>query len=145
MVMEVGSATREWRANKNISGGGELIDQGSHLVDLARWFLGEFPFVDGTIHNYFWNMDVEDNCFISLCTKDHQRAWLRASWTEWKNLFSFEIFGQHGKLQIDGLGGSYGLERLTHYNMLPDMGPPETTVWEYPFPDNSWSRKYKNL
>ena len=50
------------------------------------------------------------------------------SCTEWKNLFSFEIYGRDGKLQIDGLGGSYGVERLTCYRMLPEMGPPETTI-----------------
>jgi hypothetical protein len=41
-------------------------------------------------------------------------------------------------LQVDGLGGSYGTERLSYYKMLPEMGPPETTIWEYPFPDKSW-------
>jgi predicted dehydrogenase len=60
------------------------------------------------------------------------------SCTEWKNLFSFEIYGRTGKLQIEGLGGSYGVERLTYYKMLPQMGPPETKVWEYPEADNSW-------
>ena len=49
-----------------------------------------------------------------------------------------EIYGHHGKLEISGLGGSYGVERITHYRMLPEMGPPETTVWEYPMSDNSW-------
>ena len=70
-------------------------------------------------------------------------AWLHVSATEWKNLFSFEIFCQRGKLQIDGLGGSYGVERLTQYRMLPEMGPPETTRWEYPFPDDSWRKEYE--
>jgi predicted dehydrogenase len=54
-------------------------------------------------------------------------------------MFSFEIYGKKGKLQIEGLGGSYGVERLYLYKMLPTMGPPETTIWEYPFPDNSWN------
>jgi len=57
-------------------------------------------------------------------------------------LFSFEIFGHDGKLQVDGLGGSYGVERLTHYRMLPEMGPPETTIWEYPFEDRSWGSEF---
>ena len=56
-----------------------------------------------------------------------------------KNLFSFEIYGRDGKLAIDGLGGSYGLERLTYYRMLPEMGPPETTIWEFPRGDDSWA------
>ena len=72
-------------------------------------------------------------------------AWLHASCTEWKNLFCFEIVGRDGKLQIDGLGGSYGVERLTFYRMLPELGPPETTCWEYPFPDQSWQRELANF
>ncbi len=72
-------------------------------------------------------MPVEDNAFLLLTTAAGQVAWLHASCTEWKNLFSFEIFGRDGKLQVDGLGGSYGVERLTLYRMLPEMGPPETT------------------
>jgi predicted dehydrogenase len=97
---------KEWRADPQMSGGGELIDQGVHLIDLARWFLGDLPEVDGTATTSFWDM---------------------------------EIYGRDGKLQVDGLGGSYGTERLTWYRMLPQMGPPETTAWEYPMADDSWS------
>ena len=76
--------------------------------------------------------------FLTLSTSEGRIAWLHATWTEWKNLFSFEIYGRDGKLEINGLGGSYGLESLTFYRMLPEMGPPETTRWEYPFADRSW-------
>ena len=129
---------REWRANPEISGGGELLDQGVHLIDLARWFLGEFPVVEGHAETYYWDMPVDDNAFLSLRTKDNQTAWLQASCSEWKNMFSFEIYGRTGKLQVDGLGGSYGVERLSYYRMSPQMGPPETTIWEYPGEDLSW-------
>lgn len=132
----------EWRADPAISGGGELLDQGSHLIDLARWFLGDFSDVRGHLATYFWQMPVEDNAFLLLETSRGQVAWLHASWTEWKNLFSFEIFGSHGKLQIDGLGGSYGPERLTHFRMLPELGPPETTSWEYTGSDQSWADEF---
>ena len=129
----------EWRAQPQRSGGGELIDQGVHLIDLARWFLGEFVEVDGFAHTYFWDMPVEDNGFMLLKTSARQVAFLHASCTEWKNTFCWELLGRDGKLQVDGLGGSYGVERLTWYRMLPEMGPPETTIWEYPMPDNSWT------
>jgi len=130
---------REWRADPNLSGGGELIDQGVHLIDLAGWFLGDFPIVEGHVATYFWDMPVEDNAFLSLRTASGQTAWLHVSCSEWKNLFSFEIYGRAGKLHIEGLGGSYGVERLTLYKMLPEMGPPETTNWEYPREDDSWN------
>ncbi|MGP0086607.1 MAG: Gfo/Idh/MocA family protein [Steroidobacteraceae bacterium] len=129
---------KEWRLSRAQSGGGELLDQGSHLVDLARWFLGEFSGVQAMLRTFFWSADVEDNCFLTLSTPAGQVAWLHATWTEWKNMFSFEIYGRHGKLAIDGLGGSYGVETLTYYRMLPQMGPPETMRWDWPEPDNSW-------
>jgi predicted dehydrogenase len=133
---------REWRFDRNISGGGEAIDQGIHLIDLARWFLGDFTVVAGAVPTYFWDADVEDNAFFLLRTQTGQIASLHASWTEWKNLFSFEIFGRTGKLEITGLGGSYGPERLAHYAMTPDLGPPPTTIKEYPMLDDSWEAEF---
>ena len=133
---------REWRADPARSGGGELLDQGVHLIDLARWFLGDFIGVQGFAHTYFWDMPADDNGFMILRTKEDRAAFLHVSCTEWKNLFSLEIFGRAGKLHAEGLGGSYGVERLMFYKMLPQMGPPETTIWEYPHADDSWKREF---
>jgi len=133
---------KEWRADPEVSGGGELLDQGIHLIDLSRWFLGDFTRVEGRLATYFWNMPVEDNAFLTLISADGQTAFLHASWSEWKNLFSLEIYGRRGKLEISGLGGSYGVERLAYYKMSPAMGPPETTIWEFPMSDNSWSLEF---
>jgi predicted dehydrogenase len=129
---------KEWRADPKLAGGGELIDQGVHLIDLAGIFLGEFTNVEGHVATYFWKMPVEDNAFLSLRNASGATAWLHASCTEWKNLFSLEIYGRNAKLHWEGLGGSYGVERLAFYRMLPEMGPPETTVFEYPRGDESW-------
>jgi predicted dehydrogenase len=136
---------REWRSDPEVAGGGEMLDQGVHLIDLARWFAGDFAEVWGHVGTYFWKMPVEDNGFALLKTAEGKVAWLHASCTEWKNLFSFEIFGRDGKLQVDGLGGSYGVERLTFYRMLPQMGPPETTSWEYPGDDLSWRAEFAHF
>jgi predicted dehydrogenase len=129
---------KEWRADPKLSGGGELIDQGVHLIDLAGIFLGDFTVIDGHAATFFWNMPVDDNAFISLRNAEGRTAWLHASCTEWKNLFSLEIYGRDAKLHWEGLGGSYGVERLAYYKMLPQMGPPDTTVYEYPRGDESW-------
>ena len=129
---------KEWRADPKLSGGGELIDQGPHLIDLSRWFLGDFSEIQGFAHTYYWDMAVDDNSFMILKTARQQVAFLHASCTEWKNMFSIEIYGKAGKLDISGLGGSYGVERLNYYKMLPEMGPPEATTWEYPTADDSW-------
>lgn len=133
---------KEWRAIPELSGGGELIDQGVHLIDLARSFLGDFTEIDGYAPTYYWDMPVDDNGFMLLKTPQKQVAFLHASCTEWKNLFCFEIYGKQGKLEINGLGGSYGVERLAYYKMLPQMGPPETTMWEYPMADDSWEVEF---
>lgn len=136
---------KEWRATPEISGGGELIDQGVHLIDLSRWFLGDFVDVMGTARTYFWDMPVDDNAFMTLRTKAGQIAFLHCSSSEWKNTFSMEIYGKVGKLHVEGLGGSYGMEKLTWYKMLPQMGPPETIAWEYPMEDDSWKVEFADF
>jgi predicted dehydrogenase len=65
---------REWRADPKLSGGGELIDQGVHLIDLASWFMGEFSTVECHASTYFWDMKVDDNAFLSLRTAGGQTA-----------------------------------------------------------------------
>jgi predicted dehydrogenase len=132
---------QEWRADPRLSGGGELIDQGIHLIDLAGWFLGDFTKADGHAQTYFWKMPVDDNAFLDLRTAKDQTAWLHVSCTEWKNLFSFEIYGRVAKLHIEGLGGSYGVEKLYHYQMKPEMGIPNTEVYEFSGPDESWKKE----
>ncbi len=133
---------REWRADASLSGGGETIDQGVHLIDLARWYMGDFEEVSGFAATYFWDMPVDDNGFISLRKKDGRAAWLQVSCTEWKNMFSLEIYCKNAKLAVEGLGGSYGVEKLYHYQMLPEMGPPDTTIYEYPRGDRSWELEF---
>jgi predicted dehydrogenase len=135
----------EWRFNKEISGGGELLDQGSHLIDLSQWFLGKFTKVQGVLQNFFWGGEVEDNCFILLSQDNGKTAHLHATWTEWKNYFHFEITGKDAKISINGLNGSYGIEQIALYKMLPQMGPPQTTIWQFPFTDKSWKAEIDEL
>ena len=89
-------------------------------------------------------MEVEDNVFISIKNKTGLIAFLHASCTEWKNTFSLEVYGETGKIEVSGLGGSYGIERLNHYKLLPEMGPPETTSWEFQV-DDSWNLEVKEF
>jgi predicted dehydrogenase len=134
---------REWRAVPELSGGGELIDQGVHLVDLSRWLLDtEFARVHAELRTFFWKMPVDDNAFLTLSNDGGVVAHLHASCTEWKNLFSFEIYTRSHKLHLEGLGGSYGVERLYHYRMRPEMGPPDTMIYEYPGADTSWGLEW---
>lgn len=135
---------KEWRADKKISGGGELIDQGTHLLDLSMAFMGEISLEYGATPSYFWNMNVEDNAFVVVKNNAGAIGFLHASCTEWKNTFSLEIYGETGKLEISGLGGSYGIEKLTHYKMPPEMGPPNTRSWEF-VNDDSWELEVKEF
>src|SRR3989338_8548224 len=105
---------KEWRASEEMSGGGGLLDQGVHLIDLARWFLGDFDTVEGILTTNFWNIKpLEDNAFLTLKNSDDQVAHLHASWTQWKRLFSWEVYGDKGYVSVEGLGGKYGSETLT--------------------------------
>jgi predicted dehydrogenase len=130
---------KEWRADKSKSGGGELIDQGTHLIDLSIGFLGKLKVDYASTPNYFWDMAVEDNVFMSLQNNSGNIAFLQASCTEWKNMFSLEIYGKIGKIEISGLGRSYGMETLTFHQMLPEMGPPISQTWNFAEPDSSWA------
>ena len=132
---------KEWRFKKKISGGGELIDKGSHLIDLARFFLGDLEVISSKLKNYFWKTKLEDNCFLNLENKSGSNAFLHASCTEWKNKFLFEIFGKFGKIEINGLGKSYGEEKLIFYKMLKKMGKPKKKEFRFPKKDYSWKKE----
>lgn len=132
---------KEWRFNKDISGGGELLDQGSHLIDLTNFFYGELNLHSSLVGNFYWHSNLEDLSFAIL-KKKNIVANLSATCIEWKNIFSFEIMLKRAKLQIDGLGGSYGKEKLTLFAMSEKMGPP--SVKEFNFPDEDLSWKSEN-
>jgi predicted dehydrogenase len=139
---------REWRADPAVSGGGELTDQGMHLLDLTHLLLGVLPLHSALLRTGYWDMPVEDNAAILLgAADDHRAPWatLHVTWTEWKNLFSLEVMCRTGKLQVDGLQGSYGPQRLTVHAMKPELGPPDTEVREYPGEDVSWTREWAAL
>jgi len=136
---------KEWRADPAISGGGELIDQAIHLLDLYRWFAGEFKDMYAVLPTAFWKMRVEDNVFCTMRGSDGVVATLHASWTQWKNLFSFEIYGDTGYLIVDGLGGSYGRERLVIGKRPPQFGVPQEEVIEFPPGDVSWAHEWQEF
>lgn len=100
---------KEWRMNKHLAGGGVLMDQGLHLIDLARWFLrGPTASVSGSVSNHAWKTGVEDTASLVLQTKTGQIATLSVSISEWKPVFSLRIIGEKGYIALDGLGRTYG-------------------------------------
>jgi predicted dehydrogenase len=139
---------REWRADPARSGGGELIDQGMHLLDLSHWIAGPLPLHSSLLRTSFWDMAVEDNAALLLGQsegRDGVWAMLHVTWTEWKNLFSLEIYCRIAKIQVDGLGRSYGPETLRIYRMGPELGPPELEEVVYEDTDGSWSAEWEHF
>lgn len=139
---------REWRTQPARSGGGELIDQGMHLLDLTHWLAGPLPLHSAMLRTHFWDTQVEDNAALILGDGESRSdpwAMLHVSWTEWKNLFSLEIYCRTAKLQIDGLVRSYGPQRLTIYRMGPELGPPEVEEIVHPDEDRSWEREWASF
>ncbi len=132
---------KEWRADPRLSGGGEMLDQGSHLVDLGHVFLGKLKLRWGECRTSFWKMPVEDNAFAALEGKGGQVFLMHASWTEWKNRFLLEIFCEKALLRIEGLGKSYGAEKLSVYKMREEMGIPDEEFFEFSGPDRSFEEE----
>lgn len=129
---------QEWRADRRISGGGELVDQGVHLIDLSRWLLGDLDQVTAVLETFCWRglpdspPPVEDNAFLLLRGSTGAVASLHASWTQWRNLFSLEVFGEEGFLAAEGLGGSYGPEQLLIGRRRRQGGPPDLEPVSFP-------------
>jgi predicted dehydrogenase len=139
---------REWRAEPARSGGGELIDQGMHLLDLTHWLAGPLALHSALLRTHFWDTPVEDNAALILGeadSRDGPWAMLHVSWTEWKNLFSLEVYCRDAKLAVDGLVNSYGSQRLRIYRMGPKLGPPEVEEIVYPDEDVSWRREWEHF
>jgi predicted dehydrogenase len=136
---------RNWRARAGISGGGQLMDQGVHLLDLCRWFLGDFAEVSGMTAARFWDIaPLEDNAFALLRTARDQVASLHASWTQWKPLFSFEVSGHDGYLLVDGLGGAYGTERAI-LGRRDFAAPFHEEIVEFRGEDRSWDEEWRDF
>ena len=131
---------QDWRMKDDR---GETIDQGVHLIDLSLRFFPALSLICGIPSSYHWAPDSDDNCFLTLGDVYGHVAFLHASCTEWRNSFNFEVVGADGKIVVEGLGGSYGTERITLYKKIREGEPPEITTWEYPMADDSLEQEMK--
>jgi predicted dehydrogenase len=129
---------QEWRTRASSAGGGQLLDQGVHALDLFRWFAGDFLEVKATAVTSFWPIaPLEDNVFALLRNESGCVAQLHASWTSWKNNFQFMISGERGQISVTGLGGAYGIEHMVHGVCTTLGSPPQESSFEFPQPDES--------
>jgi predicted dehydrogenase/UTP-glucose-1-phosphate uridylyltransferase len=135
---------KEWRADPGQSGGGQLLDQGVHLVDLLRWLSGEeLASVQAVVATEFWpTQPLEDTAFCLFRTTSGVTCSLLVSLLEWKNRFELEITGDRGALRVEGLGGSYGPERLTIIRRPEQFGVPQVETLEFENPDECWAAEW---
>jgi predicted dehydrogenase len=139
----------DWRTKREFAGGGVLLDQGIHMVDLMRLFAGEFTVVYSFIENNHWNYDVEDNAYALMKTKDGTVAMMNSSATQWRHRFQLDINLEKGSLILEGIltgSKSYGAETLTvvYANPEDDQGDPKEVTTRYNI-DPSWYSEIKEF
>lgn len=145
-IMGIPDIKKDWRGDAGISGGGEIIDRGVHVVDFFHWFMGDFSEVTGFAASRYWGPEsVEDNGFALLRTNKQQIASMHVSSTQWKNIFSLELFGSAGYIVVEGLGYVYGTERAILGKKQSVPGPNHEEVIEYLGPDQSWLEEWKEF
>jgi predicted dehydrogenase len=121
------------------------MDQGMHLLDLCRWFMGDFNEAFGFLATSYWDMaPLEDNAFALLRTQKGKIASMHASWTQWKNQFIFEVFGKDGYVIVDGLGGSYGTEKAI-LGKRAFLEPFREEIVEFRGEDRSWQEEWQEF
>ena len=139
----------DWRTKREISGGGVLLDQGIHMVDLMRLFAGEFTQVHSFIKNSHWNYNVEDNAYALMQTERGVVAMMNSSATQWRHRFHLDINFEKGSLILGGIlsgSKSYGAETLTVVSANPenDLGDPKEVTTRYNT-DPSWYSEIKEF
>lgn len=137
---------REWRSSRALAGGGELIDQGGHLLDLVHSVLGPLPLEASLLRTAYWDMEVEDNAVLTLARPaDRRGPWavLQLSCTEWRNEYAVDVYCREARLGVEGLAGSYGPQRLTVHQVREDRASPRTEVTTFPAADVSWSLEWE--
>jgi predicted dehydrogenase len=136
---------KEWRADPKFVSGGQFMEQGIHLVDLCRWFLGDFSEVTCFLGTLFWQIQpLEDNAFAVYRNSTGKMASIHSSLTQWKNAFCFELVGKDGYITVSGLGGGYGTEKVT-IGKRDFFKPFEDDTTEFRGDDLSWYEEWKEF
>jgi predicted dehydrogenase len=119
------------------------MEQGIHVIDLFRWFIGEIQDVTAVAATSYWPIaPLEDNAFVTCRTRTGVLATLHSSLTQWKNIFSFEVYGKEGYLAVEGLGGGYGTEKLITGKTVFDR-PFAYETTEFRSGDMSWKDEWR--
>jgi len=142
---------KDWRSKKEFAGGGILLDQGIHMVDIMMHLSDGFNKILSSVTNNYWDLDIEDNVFaIFENTKNKISASLHSTITQWRHLFSLEVFYERGYIVLNGLktsSNSYGKEILT---IAQNRSKPPEANWTkqkkiiYKY-DKSWENELINF
>lgn len=142
---------RAWRSNRETAGGGILLDQGVHMLDLFRYFCGDFIEVKSMVSTSYWPIDVEDNAFALLRDTEGRVAMLHSSSTQWKHRFNLELYLTDGYLSVNGILSStrsYGDETITvarkRFDDRSAVGKPSEEVIYFDT-DPSWEREINDF
>jgi predicted dehydrogenase len=140
----------DWRSKRSEAGGGILLDQGIHMLDLMLFFANEkFTKISSIVKNDFWKHDVEDNAYALMETPSGIVAQIHSSATQWRHAFNLEIIFKKGAMVFGGLltgSKSYGAETLTVIEARPDVdqGFPEEATYQFN-EDISWGEEIKEF
>ena len=136
----------DWRENREFAGGGQLTDHGLHVLDLVHWFAGEPKEVFSFLQTAVWPIKpLEDSAFALMRFESGVVASMHTAWTQWEEMFSFEIFGTQGSLTIEGLGERYGQHRLSVARRRTGGGHPYTETTFFDDEDISWAAEWDEL
>ncbi len=115
----------EWRNDLNLSGGGILLDQGIHMLDLINYLMGPMEIVDSVVSNLVWkDIPTEDSALVIMKTRDGRVASLHSSAIQWRHKFDMDIICEEGFIALNGIltsTESYGEETITYYRK--DLDP----------------------
>ncbi len=142
-----------WRSYKKFSGGGILMDQGIHMLDLFRYFAGEeFECISSYVDTMYWDIESEDNAFVLLKSDSGIISSLHSTANQWRHKFLLEMTFENGYINLDGIlsaTGSYAPETLIvgrkdSENISRSMGKPQESVSFYEN-DDSWTLELKEF
>ena len=136
-----------WRNYKKYSGGGILIDQGIHMIDLFRYLTGEeYECLSSYLTTSYWDIECEDNAFLTLKSRTNIIATMHSSATQWKHKFLLEAAFENGYINLDGILSStrsytpetlkVGMRKFEDVNFA--MGKPKESLTFYEN-DDSWN------